>query len=141
MTGTAQEQNDFTESRFPCCAIQVDGFYYPLIQMGIHVTPISGKPDFVTQLTGFLHYRSKTLPPIEVFETRDWLRLYFGSWEGGHLLLGLVKDTEFERKHLIQVGSTLPRADDPVASVKAGGQWPYVEGVLGRLSSLPDLGP
>lgn len=120
-------------------AIRVGEYSYPMIVMGKWRTKIRGKPDFITDLTGFLHSRFVELPPPEAFAERDWLRPNFGEWDGEELVQSIVEDPKFEEHRLTFICEVEPKPDDPVHSASVC-YWDYIEEVLKELSSLPGLG-
>ena len=73
-----------------------------------------------------------------IFESRDWMRLYFGQWSGEQLVMWCATDRKFEAMRLTQVGEVAPRPDDPSES-PAVAWWDSLVSVLEEVSALPEI--
>ncbi len=123
--------------RARCCTIRVGAFYYAFLVTRISYVRV-GKRSERYDLTLFLNYREKHRPSMDVFERREWMRLYFGQWNGGKFDHWVEYDEEFEKEHVELVGESDHKPDDP-SETPGGIVWPGVVKRLEIVSSLPSI--
>ncbi|MGA2499389.1 MAG: hypothetical protein ABSH20_16740 [Tepidisphaeraceae bacterium] len=123
-------------AKCPCYALQVDGYYYALMMVAIQQSAGRSGSIITFNLIGVLQFRSKTLPTRAVFESRRWMRLYFGEWGGDQLVFWCHSQKRFEAERLIPIAEVDSQPDDPF-ECPVMCQWPGAMEILKAVSALP----
>ena len=127
-----------TPQRCQCFALKVKGYYYGLMMTALLRAPHPSGRISTSNLVCVLNYRETVPPRLEVFERRDWMRLYFGQWQGKRLMMWCATNRRFEAERLVHVGDVVRRPADPVESPKVG-WWDGLIAVLEEVSTLPTI--
>jgi len=134
-----EQDSRYQPDKLRCFAVEVGGYYYALMMTAVMKLPRKGRSPLMSDLVVVLNYRGNSPPKtLDIFESRDRMRLHFGQWGGKELMTWCTCDEKFERSKLIALGEIAPKANDPLECPSVA-SWPALLAILELVSKLPTV--